>query len=133
MKSYDLFRYLSGLVMGNLRAEKEHLHVMNWIFKLQTLHKKWSFPLRISSINVTKSTVSLTSVWCLYRQHWTYFTHCSGASIVDLEQVSAGWEIWPDSTLSWNFQFVSLQPCKQKYVQNEWKKIRAMREISSNT
>ena len=31
------------------KSEKEFLLV-------QTLHKKWTFPLRISSINVTKST-----------------------------------------------------------------------------
>ena len=28
-------------------------------FNKQSLHKKWSFPLRISSLNVTKSAVSL--------------------------------------------------------------------------
>ena len=34
---------------------------------------------------------SLTSVWCCYFWLWTDFTHCSGVSIVDFEQVHADW------------------------------------------
>ena len=33
------------------------------------LHKKWSFPLRISSINVTKSVME-NSVFCAVYEHW---------------------------------------------------------------
>ena len=36
-------------------------------------------------------TWSLTSFWCLNRQFWTYFTHCSGVSIIDFDQVNAGY------------------------------------------
>ena len=34
---------------------------------------------------------SLTSIWCCYFWLWTDFTHCSGVSIVDFEQVHADW------------------------------------------
>ena len=34
---------------------------------------------------------SLTSVWCCYFWLWTDFTHCSGVSIVDFQQVHADW------------------------------------------
>ena len=37
---------------------------MSYIYSLPTLHKKWSFPLRISSVNVAKSVVS-----CLIWSH----------------------------------------------------------------
>ena len=36
-------------------------------FNKQALHKKWSFPLRISSVNVTKSTVSCEFVQIYWR------------------------------------------------------------------
>ena len=38
--------------------------------------------------NKDTKTTSLTSFWCLYCQLWNDFTHCSGASIVELEQVN---------------------------------------------
>ena len=38
-------------------AYSERCHSQNKLFK-HSLHKKWSFPLRISSVNVTKSAVS---------------------------------------------------------------------------
>ena len=31
------------------------------------------------------------SVWCFYYQLWTYFTPCTSVSIVNFEQVNAGW------------------------------------------
>ena len=34
----------------------------------------------------------VTSFWCLYYQLWTYFTPCSSVSIVNFEQVNAGWK-----------------------------------------
>ena len=33
----------------------------------------------------------MASLWCLYSQLWTYFTPCSSVSIVNFEQVNAGW------------------------------------------
>ena len=32
------------------------------------------------------------SFWCLHCQLWTYFTHFSGVSNFDFEQVNAGWQ-----------------------------------------
>ena len=40
----------------------------------------------------TPEKVWKTSFWCLYCSLWTYFTLCSSVSIVNFEQVSAGWE-----------------------------------------
>ena len=40
--------------MLRLRQKKKQY----WSLLRHTLRKKWSFPLRISSVNVTKSTVS---------------------------------------------------------------------------
>ena len=34
---------------------------------------------------------SLTLFLCLYFELWTYFTHSSGVSLVDIEQVNTGW------------------------------------------
>ena len=34
----------------------------------------------------------MVSFWCLYCWPWTYFTSCSSVSIVNSEQVNAGWE-----------------------------------------
>ena len=48
--------------------------------KVKTLHQKWSFPLRISSVNVTKSAVVRCKSYCLqdrnrrrvrYYRRWT--------------------------------------------------------------
>ena len=36
-------------------------------------------------------TPELTSFWCLYCKLRTDFLHCFGVSIVDTEQVNAGW------------------------------------------
>ena len=36
--------------------------------------------------------------WCLYCYFWTYFTYCSSVSIVDFEQINAGWVTLLDST-----------------------------------
>ena len=33
----------------------------------------------------------MTSFWCFYFYRWTYFTPCSSVSIVNFEQVNAGW------------------------------------------
>ena len=30
-------------------------------------------------------------VHCIYCYIWTYYTHCSGLCIIDIEQVNAGW------------------------------------------
>ena len=40
--------------------------VLRWYIKREvaiTLYKKWSFPLRISSVNVTKSAISFGFLW----------------------------------------------------------------------
>ena len=46
--------YLIVLVFPSLSGNYEPY----WIVESRTLHEKWSFPLRISSVNVTKSAVS---------------------------------------------------------------------------
>ena len=33
-----------------------------------------------------------TLFWCLYCQTWTDFTHSSGVTIIDFEQVNASWD-----------------------------------------
>ena len=42
--------------------------------------------------NKDTRTTSSTSFWCLYCYLWTYFTTCSSVSIVNFEQVNAGWK-----------------------------------------
>ena len=47
---------------------------------VSTLHKKWSFPLRISSVNVTKSTVS-SGFGHIYWRHVTEGTFRTQANV----------------------------------------------------
>ena len=55
-----------------------------WVFIHVALHKKWSFPLRISSVNVTKSAVSfLCSVACRQNSQ-RYFVFISLLILLDL-------------------------------------------------
>ena len=62
----DFFKFtilkfvLKGIIytVFNRVAKWFFLKISNVTFELLTLHKKWSFPLRISSVNVTKSTDS---------------------------------------------------------------------------
>ena len=41
---------------------------------------------------VSFRTNNIGVVWCLYCWLWTYFTPCSSFSIINFEQVNAGWE-----------------------------------------
>ena len=41
----------------------------------------------------TPLTTLLMSLWCLYLYLWADLTHWSGVSIVDFEQINAGWEV----------------------------------------
>ena len=41
--------------------------------------------------NKDTRTTSMTSFWCFYCELWTYSTPCSSVSIVNFEQVNAGW------------------------------------------
>ena len=43
--------------------------------------------------NKDTGRTSMASFWCLNCYLWTDFTHCSGVSIVDLEQVNAAWVV----------------------------------------
>ena len=36
----------------------------------------------------------LASFWCLYCYFWTYFTPSSSVSIVNFEQINAGWVVY---------------------------------------
>ena len=50
---------------------------------------------RVSNEDIVKTP--LTSFWRLYYELWTDFTHCSGVSIADVEQLNnsiASWDIW---------------------------------------
>ena len=61
--------------------------VLGFISWYKSSHKKWSFPSRISSVCVTKST----GIWRrLYCELWTDFTQCFDVSVVDLGQINAG-------------------------------------------
>ena len=42
--------------------------------------------------NKDSKMMPLTSIWCLYRWLWTYLPLCSSISIVNFEQVNAGWD-----------------------------------------
>ena len=50
-------------------------HDIFWEFPNLTLHKKWSFPLRNSSVNVTKSAVSC-GFRLIYRRKTSFFVKC---------------------------------------------------------
>ena len=50
-----LSNYIQGLYQLILNSKKKLMYTAQ-----NTLHKKWSFPLRISSVIVTKSTVTVT-------------------------------------------------------------------------
>ena len=56
----------------------------------QWKHRKvWNqFKENNKDVRATSNEAALVSLLLI----WTYFTHCSGVSIVDFEQVSAGWE-----------------------------------------
>ena len=64
--------------------------VMHW--KEQPLHKKWSFPLRISSVNVTKSAacgvVQLKKTCSLNQRYWckVLLEYCPGSSRSDISR-----------------------------------------------
>ena len=58
-------------ISQSLQKQTYHGGILCAITK-KTLHKKWSFPLRISSVNVTKFTVL-----CSERLHHKYFLKCS--------------------------------------------------------
>ena len=59
--------------------------------------------------NKDTRTTSMTSFWCLYRQLWKDFTYSSGVSIVDFEQVKAGWDINPFMHWSRGLESISLK------------------------
>ena len=86
------YRYSFRLmVTGLLIQAKIVFSVGNYLFKVNNeKYIKWNL-FKVNNKN-TKTT-SLTSPWYLYRQLWTCFNHCSGASIVDFEQVNSGW-VW---------------------------------------
>ena len=44
--------------------------------------------------NKDTKTTPMASFWCLYRLLWTYFTSYSSVSIVNFEQVNAGWGVF---------------------------------------
>ena len=46
-------------------------------------------------INNDTTTMSLTSLWCLYCEVWTDFTPYSSISIVGLEHINVFWELGP--------------------------------------
>ena len=47
--------------------------------------------------------MQMASFWCLYCEFWTYFTPCSGVSIVNFEYIIVGW-LSADSFMStWNY------------------------------
>ena len=45
----------------------------------------------------------------LYCSLWTYFIPCSGVSIVNFDQVNAGWGIWP------NLVIMALDQCSHGF------------------
>ena len=52
---------------------QKHVHMLwqNITVEVESLHKKWSFPLRISSVNVTKSAVSCASFFMRWILKWS--------------------------------------------------------------
>ena len=65
-----------------------HCLVQNKQWKYQ--NNVWN-PFKVNNKNTR--TTAVTSFWCCYCQLWTDFTHCSGVSIVDFEQINAGWVV----------------------------------------
>ena len=51
-----------------------------------TLHKKCNFPLRISSVNVTKSTVNCGTMHLLKKSLMENFIFCAVLNTIDLFQ-----------------------------------------------
>ena len=54
---YVQTRLLQTLVIKTIRSNYPEVFDKKSVSFLQTLHKKWNFPLRISPVNVTKSVV----------------------------------------------------------------------------
>ena len=67
---FDTFDLMAKKDFIALKAEVHQLDIN----KLVTLHKKWSFPLSISSVNVTKSAGSLKSfpIYWLEKTNWCH-------------------------------------------------------------
>ena len=70
------------LLLKNISHQKIPRHPgiavnLQWLSTIKTLHKKWSFPLRISPVNVTKSVGNCENVlnrrknWSCYRSSFT--------------------------------------------------------------
>ena len=58
---------LSGGIFDSLKAKSEQQKkLLMLLVRILTLHKKWSFPLRISSLNVTKYAVLFILIYWIY-------------------------------------------------------------------
>ena len=71
-----------------------HLYKCDDSFRYSNnLQQQWN----PAGFTCSKSTIETqeqcaASFLCLYFYLWTHFTHCSGVSIVNFEQVNADWE-----------------------------------------
>ena len=75
-----LFLYLE------VEVEVSHFLVAIYLFKVNSGNSKKN----LFKVN-NKDTRTTSLFWCLYCLLWKDFSHCSGVSIVDFEQVSDGW------------------------------------------
>ena len=70
------------VLLSVILSESSYLTILLSLFKqastLYTLHKKWSFPLRITSVNVTKSVGNCVFGHIYWRnRYWKTFFVCS--------------------------------------------------------
>ena len=76
---------------------KQHTHKFSFFVYIVRKIKSMGTDIMSQSFwkfNNRHSQEALTWFWCLCWWQWTDFTHCSSVSIVDFEQVNAGWFMW---------------------------------------
>ena len=73
---YNITLILMKMVLS-MKANEQILSAFNLIQKQPSLHKKWSFPLRIYSVNVTKSTGNCVFSHLLKKSLMENFIFCA--------------------------------------------------------
>ena len=88
--------YLGGASNKKARSLNDVSNCHATLWSKHTLQKKWSFPLRISSVNVTKSLMENFILFAVIPISWTLLT------LKWITVQSSVWEIFSVFLLFWN-------------------------------